>query len=308
MDVKQIITDSSRAIADQYVLPEVGSTIAQRLTRQLAEGRYDGAATAQELANLVTVDLQSVNGDGHLRLIHHVDEVPDMPSEEMYLAMAVKQASSTMDGVRRVERLDGNIALLVIDPVLFDPPIAGNSITAALQLVAKADALIIDVRTVRGGDPYTVALICSYLFDGPPTHLLDMHDRQGKHLQQFWTLPYVPGPRFGGTKPIRVLTSAGTFSGGEELANDLQFLGRAMIVGERTGGGAHPRVGLRVHPHLELAVPVARPTNPGTNDNWEGVGIIPDIEVPAEGALDAALQSLQTQTATACKPRSTDRG
>lgn len=81
-----------------------------------------------------------------------------------------------------------------------------------------------------------------------------------------------------------------------------------MIVGERTGGGAHPRVGLRVHPHLELAVPVARPTNPGTNDNWEGVGIIPDIEVPAEGALDAALQSLQTQTATACKPRSTDRG
>ncbi|MGH3487124.1 MAG: hypothetical protein ACRDP8_04280 [Actinopolymorphaceae bacterium] len=108
----------------------------------------------------------------------------------------------------------------VIDPVLIDPPIAGNSITAALQLVAKADALIIDVRTGRGGrggDPYTVALICSYLFDGPPTHLLDMHNRQDTHLQQFWTLPYVPGPRFGGTKPIRVLTSAGTFSGGEEL-------------------------------------------------------------------------------------------
>jgi Peptidase family S41/N-terminal domain of Peptidase_S41 in eukaryotic IRBP len=300
MDVEQIITDCSRAIADQYVFPEVGSTIAQRLTRGLAAGRYDQAATAQELADLVTADLQSVNDDKHLRLIHHVDEVPDMPSEQMYLAMADKQAASTMDGIRRVERLDGNVALLEFAPALFDSPIAGNSICAALQLVAKADALIIDLRAVRGGDPYTVALICSYLFDGPPVHLLDMHARQGTHLQQFWTLPYVPGPRFGGTKPIRVLTSAGTFSGGEELANDLQTLGRAAVVGERTGGGAHPRVGIRMHPYLELAVPVARPTNPGTDDNWEGVGIVPDIEVPAAEALGAALHSLEAQLATAC--------
>jgi C-terminal processing protease CtpA/Prc len=300
MDVERIIADSARAIADQYVFPEVGSTIARLLTSRLAEGRYDQATTFQELAGLVTADLQSVNDDGHLRLIYHSDEVPDLPSEEMYLAMADKLAASTMDGIRRVERLDGNIAVLEIAPLLFDTPIAGNSITAALQLVAKADALIIDLRAVRGGDPYTVALICSYLFDGPPVHLLDMHQRQGAHVQQFWTLPYVPGPRFGGTKPIRVLTSAATVSGGEELANDLQTLGRATIVGERTGGGAHPRIGIRVHPHLELAVPVGRPTNPGTNDNWEGVGIIPDIEVPAEKAPDAAIQSLKSLLATAC--------
>lgn len=299
MDVEQIVTDSSRAIEGQYVFPEVGSTIAQLLTRRLADGRYDEPATPLELAELVTADLQSVNDDKHLRLIHHADEVPDMPSEEMYLAMADKRAASTMDGIRRVERLDGNIALLEFTPALFDTPIAGNSISAALQLVAKADALIIDLRAVWGGDPYTVALICSYLFDGRPVHLLDMHDRQGARLQQFWTLPHVPGPRFGGTKPIRVLTSAGTFSGGEELANDLQTLGRATVVGERTGGGAHPRIGIRVHPHLELAVPVARPTNPGTDDNWEGVGIVPDIEVPADQALDVALDSLRTQLATA---------
>lgn len=299
MHVEQIITDSAHTIATEYVFPEVGSTIARLLTERLADGRYDAATTARELADLVTADLQSVNGDKHLRLLHHVNEVPDMPREEMYLAMAQKQAAATMDGIRRVERLDGNIAHLEFDPILFDAATAGNSLTAALQLVAKADALIIDLRAVRGGDPYTVALLCSYLVDGQPVHLLDMHARQGAELQQFWTLPYVPGPRFGGTKPIRVLTSAKTFSGGEELANDLQTLGRAMVVGERTGGGAHPRVGIRVHPHLELTVPVARPTNPGTDDNWEGVGVVPDIEVPAEEALDAALQSLQARVAAA---------
>lgn len=305
MDVEQIITDSSRAIADQYVFLDVGHTIACLLTTRLAEGRYDSASTAHDLAGLVTTDLQSVSRDLHLRLIHHIDEVPDVPNEQAYLATMEKRAASTMDGIRRVERVEGNIAVLEFAPALFDPPIAGNSITAALQIVAKAAALIIDLRAAHGGDPNTVALICSYLFDGPPTHLLDMHDRQGARLQQFWTLPHVPGPRFGGTKPIRVLTSASTFSGGEELANDLQTLGRATVIGERTGGGAHPRIGVRVDPHLELSVPVARPTNPGTDSNWEGVGITPDIEVPAAAAFDAALQSLAGQLDAANRAMST---
>jgi Zn-dependent M28 family amino/carboxypeptidase len=64
---------------------------------------------------------------------------------------------------------------------------------------------------------------------------------------------------------------ARTVSGGEELANDLRTLGRSTIVGKRTGGGAHSRIGIRASAHLELAVPVARPTNPGADDNWEGV-------------------------------------
>ncbi|MGI8691709.1 MAG: S41 family peptidase [Geodermatophilaceae bacterium] len=45
-----------------------------------------------------------------------------------------------------------------------------------------------------------------------------------------------------------VLTSGATFSGGEALAYDLQQLGRATVVGERTRGGAHPRRGFRVQP------------------------------------------------------------
>jgi C-terminal processing protease CtpA/Prc len=95
----------------------------------------------------------------------------------------------------------------------------------------------------------------------------------------------VPGKRFGGTKPVYVLTSPRTFSGAEELAYDLQQLGRAVVVGERTGGGAHPRRGFRVHPHLEATIPTGRAINPVSGTNWELVGVTPDLEVPADEAL-----------------------
>ncbi|MCX4681930.1 S41 family peptidase [Streptomyces sp. NBC_01433] len=43
-----------------------------------------------------------------------------------------------------------------------------------------------------------------------------------------------------GSEPLYVLSSDSTFSAAEELTYDLQQLGRAVVVGERTRGGAHP--------------------------------------------------------------------
>ncbi|MEO6089428.1 MAG: S41 family peptidase, partial [Umezawaea sp.] len=181
------------------------------------------------------------------------------------------------------------IALLELAPSLFPVDLCGEAIAAALTIVADAEALILDLRENGGGDPATVALVCSYLLD-EPTHLNTMYFRDGESYRQSWSLPHVPGKRFGGTKPVYVLTSGRTFSGAEELSYDLQQLGRATVVGEQTGGGAHPRRGFRVHPHLEATIPTGRAINPVSGTNWELVGVTPDIEVPAEEALDRALR------------------
>ena len=108
--------------------------------------------------------------------------------------------------------------------------------------------------------------------------------------EEFWTRDSVPGLRFGGAKAVYVLTSSHTFSGGEEFTYDLQQLQRATIVGETTGGGAHPMSSHRIDDHFLIAVPFARPVNPVTHANWEGVGIAPDVKVPAVDALATALQ------------------
>jgi C-terminal processing protease CtpA/Prc len=140
------------------------------------------------------------------------------------------------------------------------------------------------------------AFIISYLWDHEPAQLSGLRERS--QLKQAWTLPYVPGGRFGKAKPVYVLTSAATFSGGEQLGYDLQQLGRATVIGERTRGGAHAREGFTVHPHLEATVSVAEAVNPKTSGNWEGTGVTPDLETPAAQARDTAYRrALQDVTA-----------
>ncbi|MBY8881960.1 S41 family peptidase [Actinacidiphila acidipaludis] len=272
-------------LAEHYVFPDVAEQIAAVLRRRRDAGAY-AVDSAEELARLVTDDLQSVNGDRHLRLVFHPDEVPSGKGEAALTSLR-RDFDASLGGAPRVELLGGKVAVLELAPVLFPVEWAAEPLAAALTLVAPAPALLLDLRRCRGGDPETVALVCSYLLDRR-THLNTQVWRGEETQEQSWSQTHVPGARFGGTKPLYVLTGAGTFSGGEELTYDLQQLGRAVVVGETTGGGAHPREGWTVHPHLEATIPVGRAVNPVSGTNWEGTGVLPDVAVPAEDALDRA--------------------
>ena len=184
-----------------------------------------------------------------------------------------------------MEILEGNIGYLKFD-FFADPDECGPTAIAAMNFLAHVDAIIFDLRENGGGDPRMVAFVSTYLFDNP-THLNDLYDRKKDETTQYWTLPYVPGTRLADT-PAFVLTSKGTFSGAEEFTYNLKNLKRATIIGETTGGGAHPVSGHRIDDHFMIGVPFARAVNPISKTNWEGTGVAPDVEAKAADALDVA--------------------
>ncbi|WP_331755603.1 S41 family peptidase [Streptomyces sp. NBC_01643] len=280
-----VIDETARLLSTHYVFPEIAEQLTGLLQRRLAEGVYD-VDGAEELGRLVTADLQSVNGDRHLRLKYHADPVPPEQGAATLAAMR-RDFDTSLGGAPRVELLDGGVAVVELAPALFPLEWAAEPLSAALTLASSARALIVDLRANLGGDPDTVAFVCSYLLD-ERTHLNTMYWRDGERREQSWSLPHVPGACFGGTKPLYVLSSGRTFSGAEELAYDLQQLGRAVVVGERTGGGAHPMEGWTVHPHLEATIPVGRAINPISGTDWEGIGVQPDIPCAADDSLDRA--------------------
>src|SRR5882757_3450995 len=254
---RELIDAAIALITDRYVFPDV----AEKVVDVLRRNDYEHLTDIDEFAAAVTADLQAVNGDKHLRLLH---EIPQ------------PRAVSDQHGFDKVEILAGNIGYLE-NTRLRDPRVYGDIAAASMTLVADTDALIIDLRRCRGGHPAMVSLVCAYLFD-ESKHVNDIYSRPDDMVVQFWTPHYVPGRRFGGTKPIWVLTSSTTFSGGEELAYDLQQTGRATIVGETTRGGAHPGDWHEIAEHLYVTVPDGRAINPKSGTNWEAVGVAPDID------------------------------
>lgn len=87
---------------------------------------------------------------------------------------------------------------------------------------------------------------------------------------------------------LYILTSSRTFSAAEEFTYNMKNLKRATLVGETTGGGAHPGGDRIVNDYFLVWVPSGRAVNPISKTNWEGKGIEPHISVPREKALDKA--------------------
>jgi hypothetical protein len=279
----------------RYIFPEVAQQMEEAIRRRTSNGEYDAITTAESLCAALTAHLQEVSHDKHLRLVYTAEPQPldgavePSPAqvEEWRLTAALQNF-----GFEKVERLAGNVGYL--DLRFFAPPEwGGETAAAAMTMLAHTDALIVDLRESRGGSPQMIALVSSYLFPGEPVHLNDLYWREGDWMQQFWTLPYVPGRRYG-EKPVYVLTSRETFSGSEEFSNNLKVLKRATLIGETTGGGAHPVGGFPIAAHIAAHIPVGRAINPVTGTNWEGTGVIPDVDVPREDAFAVAYRAALT--------------
>ncbi|MGK6324334.1 S41 family peptidase [Sphingomonas sp. DT-51] len=72
--------------------------------------------------------------------------------------------------------------------------------------------------------------------------------------------------------PAYVLTSGNTFSGGEELAYDIQALKLGTVVGEVTGGGANPGVQVPIGHGVTAFISTGRAENPLTGSKGGGAG------------------------------------
>ncbi|MFD6969208.1 S41 family peptidase [Streptomyces sp. NPDC059979] len=286
---EQVIEQALDRIGAGYVFPEKAVVVEAAIRSRLAAGAYEGL-DGPALCEAVTAHLQEVCPDKHLRLLwtdepQSLDPVDEDGGRAAFLALM----RATNQGVPRVERLEGNVGLIEIRRIATAEE-GASVIGAAMQLVASSAALVLDLRACVGGSPEGAAMWCSYFFPDDQVHLNDIYDRTTDTTRQYWTVAHLAGPRYT-DRPVYVLTSEVTFSGGEDVAYTLQANGRAVLVGGTTRGGAHPTARHAVAEHVLVTVPTARTINPITGSNWEGVGVVPDLQVPAEQALDTALKA-----------------
>jgi hypothetical protein len=300
----RVIDNAIVKLRQVYVLEDEAVAMAEALEERRSRGDYDAVMSGDEFAVLLTQHLREVSMDLHLSVNFSPVALPPLPAaptqpNPAQLEQMRRQMEQTNCGFEKLEILSGNVGYLKFN-MFANPEICGATASTAIAFLQNVAALIVDMRDNGGGDPAMVAHVSTYLF-ADRTHLNDLWTRSTGETKEFWTLPELPGKRLA-TQPVYVLTSSRTFSGGEEFTYNLQSLGRATIVGETTGGGAHPVRGERIDERFTIAVPFARAINPITKANWEGTGVAPDVAVPADDALEKA-QELLRQNAPRPAPR-----
>jgi Peptidase family S41/N-terminal domain of Peptidase_S41 in eukaryotic IRBP len=264
-----------------YVFPERAAMAKAKITNALVAGDYDEIEDPSIFAQRLTADLQSVTHDRHMRVFTSDGQrpPPDRPPPPPSYA-----------GFARVDLLKDNIGYIKL--LGFPPPGPFDLVAAqALADLAGTDALIIDMRDNRGGSPDSVAYLCSFFFDPKtPVHLNDLIYRKPGTVEfttkEFWTKAVNTSYL---NKPVYLLISKRTFSGGEEFVNDLKAQKRAKVFGETTGGGANPGNVLPIGTSFSIFIPSGRAENPVTRTSWEGSGVTPDVAVQEKQALQAAV-------------------
>src|SRR5690606_31772408 len=251
-------------------------------------GEFRDAGTAAALLALIASRVAPLVNDRHFRvrymgpeIIAGFSEGPPPPEEVAAFHEEIRLRGSEIPDVRW---LAGNVGYLRINMFLDAPPTT-EKLAAAMGMLADTGALIIDVRDAPGGEPAGVANVIGHLVDRP-TPTVHVADPAGPpEGRTFLAQPRTPA--FTG-RPVYVLINGETGSGAEEFAYDLQALGRATLVGQTTWGGATPGGFRPLAEGFAAFIPMQVVTNTVTGANWEGVGVRPDVEVPAAQALDSA--------------------
>ena len=296
------VVDSISSILDNnYVYPDVATKMVNHINTKLKDGAYKTIEDPIEFSQLLTSDLQEISKDLHLRVMFRPEQIDRWrnasQSTEDSIAMAERRLKANRRsnyGFQEVKILEGNVGYLNLSGFFNVDEEAGETAQAAMNYLSNSDALIIDLRQNGGGSPSMIQLISSYLFGPESVHLNSFYYRPTDEHTQTWTLPYVPGKRRPDI-PVYVLTSNRTFSAAEEFSYNLRNLERATLVGEVTGGGAHPGGTRIATDRYMIWAPTGRAINPITNTNWEGTGVQPHMEVPAADALTKAhVDALET--------------
>ena len=294
---KAVIESINRLIVERYVIRDKAQKIADYLNKRFKNGAYNTLHSPPDFALALSADLRESSNDNHFYIEYNperanlvIAEKSQSPEEieKANIAMAEKERLTNF-GFKKVDILQGNIGYLDLN-FFSNPDYAGETAVAAMNFLANSDAVIIDLRDTPGGEPTMVQLLSSYFVRGEKlgrTHLNTLEQVYDGKIEQYWTIPYVPGKRMYDTD-LYILTDGYTGSGAEEFTNNMKALDRAVIVGETTTGSGHNVDIEIIQKSFVMHLPVRRPVNPITGTGWEGTGVEPHVSFPGKQALDKA--------------------
>ncbi|WP_165930214.1 S41 family peptidase [Flavobacterium ranwuense] len=299
-EIKLLIDSLSNALDRLYIYPDKAILMSKSIKQKLKNGDYNKIGSRQEVGFQLHNDLQQAHRDGHLGLRYNPQLAAYLSkpmSDDEKLQQRVQDLNAARESnfaFKKTELLFGNIGYIRWDEFVGCVEEAQPTLNAAFQFVSNCKALIIDMRYNGGGSPEMVLRTQNYFFN-QKTHMNDIINRSNDTLKRY-TDPAKTD--FKLNMPVYILTSRLTFSGAEDFTYGLKHAKRATIVGETTGGGAHPTGSYDMGQGFVANIPIARAP---VEADWEGIGVLPDVSIPSEQAFTKARILISTELLSRAK-------
>ena len=291
---KDILDRTAIVIEEGFVDAARGREIARALREKKVGGE------GKDLAVAITGAIHEIENDGHLNVrfdpakagdpLVGADEIRAQLAQPMMRRRVPEGTVARPKGIGEAKLLAGNrgnIGYLKLDefPMPFDGEAAMREQFAKIE---NADAVILDLRECRGGAQPMVDFVASYFLPEDHGTLLtsrfrNMPEPRVAHVVE------TPTRKLEDAK-LYILISEKTFSAGEAFAYILQQFGRATIVGEKTRGGGRHNTFVPIGAGYTVSVSIATVEHPKTRTSWQGTGVVPDVAVAVEGALEKAVR------------------
>ena len=292
-----VIESINDLVMKRYVIRDIAPRVKDFLNAELKNGAYDKLDDPRQFAEALWADLSESSGDRHFYIEFNPERATLEMARQSQVDEDAKKANQTLAekdrlsnfGFKKLEIIKGNVGYLDLE-YFSNPEFAGETAVAAMNFLAHADAVIIDLRGTPGGKSGMVQMLSSYFVKSSKrgrTLLSTLEQPYDGSVEQSWTIPYLPGPRMD-DRDLYILTDEDTASAAESFAYMMKALQRATIVGKTTRGSAHNVDFEVIQGNFVMHLPVRRPVNPITGTNWEGTGVEPHIAVPGKQALDKA--------------------
>jgi hypothetical protein len=252
---KSVVDGVAAQLTQAYFDSAAADRIAAHVRQRLNGGAYNALEDPAEFARLLTTHLREINGDLHLSVRYSADPIPERrtPSEPTAeeVARQRERAAAINFGFTELRFLRARIAYIRFDS--FHPyRWSEPTLGTALAFLRNSSALILDLRYNNGGEA-------------------DMSDSVSQVLlRRDSALTFI-------------LTSGGTASAAEAVAHHMRQQNHATLVGEKTLGAGNAGTMRRVDTHFEVFVPVIHTA-------WDGIGVAPHVQVPADAAFERAQQ------------------
>ncbi len=299
--VSSAIGKMAKELKEHYVYPQKGVAIAAHLTDSYKAGKFVSASSWKELADTITKCLQDFSHDGHLYVRYDTalsrelsKQQRDAGKEKLVSDANEEKSDPFFYGPSAADRKYGfdsisispdNIGYIHLSEI----NISRKSLAvlyAAMNAVAKTQALVIDLRNNGGGGSDTGAVLESF-FLPEKTPLITFINRAGKQSTDS-TVSWLKEKRYD--RPLLILINKNTASAAEAFTFSMKKTGRAIVIGQPSAGAANMNAWFPVNEHIFISVSEMAPVWHGTTETWERQGIQPDCSAVTEDEITACIQ------------------